>query len=875
MIQVIFKIKIMNVKARLFRAFLLTLFLLSIGCICRAQVFEGAVKDEYGKNIEFVSIFIPELSQGFSTNEDGQFSFKIAKGKYTFEFRHLSYQTEKFTVTVPQQQPLTVTLKSKIYELSEAVVRKNAEDRAYAMMRQVIARAPYHKNQVAEYKSETYIRGSLKIDKITDMMKKLNRKTLKENDIEEGSAYIQESINEISYKNGKIDQRLTAIKDNFPEFAKVDVSAAWLFNIYDMENSMFVTPLSPKAFTYYKFEYKGYFVENNKTVNKIFIIPRRSDNRLISGYIYVFENTWDVHSYELSGKQQMIEYKLKQIFGEVMPNIMLPIRNQITAIFSIIGNKGEVNSVSSIKYSNIKVNSQNLESRLAETASSKKQEQRKQKIKSLIEKPDFTNDDAAAVKREIEKFETGKNRENIGRKTGKYEIIESFHVERDSANKYLSNAYWDSIRTIPMLDYEISSYKRSDSLALVKPPKEKKKASSLKKIVFGGNYNKHNDSTLIEYSGIVNIKANFNAVDIFNYGQNIGYYKQFKNQTTLQLIGEAAYSFGRKQVLWDTKFRYYYYPEARAVLYINYNNKTSDFNETGGISKISNSLSSLFFKKNYINFYGKHFLQIGNNIDIADGWRLSFDVSWQKQKQLQNNTNFSIFKQSKKYRSNNPVNPYTEEDSTIIQSSRSFTANARLSYTPHQYYVREKRVKRIVRSEYPTFSLNYKTGITGIFNSVSNFDLLVFEIAHNVKPDMLNNISYNAKIGKFLKTRRMHFSEFEHFNLAEDDIMFSPFEGLDKMIQTYYSSTNEWFVHVNFTYTTSRLFLKRFMFERSFMDENLYFSYLHTHYLKHFFEAGYGLSNIFRIVGAGVFVGFEDMKYRFIRLKLSIAFGRD
>ncbi|MDR2126555.1 MAG: DUF5686 and carboxypeptidase regulatory-like domain-containing protein [Prevotellaceae bacterium] len=862
----------MSIKVNLSAVFLLILFFLSTENICRAQVFEGAVKDESGKGIEFVSIFIPELSQGFSTNEEGKFSLKIAHGKYTCEFRHLAYQIEICTVNIPQQEPLTVVMKPKIYEIAEAVVKQNAEDRAYAMMRQVIARAPYHKNQVSEYKSATYIRGSFKIDKISDLMKRLNRKTLKENDIEEGSAYIQESINEITYKNGQINQRITAIKDNFPKFAEIDISAAWRFNIYDMDSDMFITPLSTKAFSYYKFTYKGFFVENNKTVNKIFISPRRSDDRLISGYIYVFENTWDVHSYELSGKQQMIEFTLKQIFGEVQPDIMMPIKNQITAHFSILGNTGEINSVSSIKYSDIKTGSQNLETRLAQAASSKKQEERKQKIKSLIEKNDFTNDDAAKVKREIEKFENEKAKENIGRKTGKYEIIESFSVEKDSVNKNLSSEYWDSIRTIPMLDYEVSSYRRSDSLALVRPPKEKKKQSAISKIISGGNY-KLNNSEFIEYSGIINVNVRFNAVDILKYGQNISYYKRFKNQTSMWLTGDAAYSFGRKQILWNAHFQYSYYPEARAVFYMNYGNKTADFHESGGISMMTNSLSSLFFKKNYINFYGKYFLQAGNSIDLADGLRLSVDVSYQKRKQLHNNTNFSIFKRSKEYRSNEPVNPYIEHDSALIHSSSAFTAGVRLSYTPRQYYVRRGRAKRIVRSDYPEFSLGYKTGIAGVFGSVSNFDLLTFEVVQNMELDILNNISYTAKIGKFLTTRRMHFSEFEHFNLAEDDVMFSPFDDLMTIIQTYNSSTNEWFAHVNFTYTASRLLLKRFVFARSFIDENIYFSYLRTPRLKHFSEAGYGLSNIFRIAGVGVFFGFENMKYKFIRIKISVDMG--
>jgi hypothetical protein len=637
-----------------------------------------------------------------------------------------------------------------------------------------------------------------------------------------------------------------------------------------MESDFVITPLSPSALTYYKFVYEGFFVENDRVVNKILITPRRNDNRLISGYIYVFENSWDIHSFEVSGKQQMAEYTFKQIFGEVLPGVMLPIRNQLVVKFSILGNHGEINSVSSIKYSDIKASSQNLEKRLEQTSASKKQEERRQKIKSLIEKPNFSNADVVKVKTEMEKFENEKNKEAAGRKVGKYEIIEDFNIVRDSA-KTLDNEYWDSIRTIPMLDYEVQSYKRSDSLALVKPQKEEKKKSTFSKIMFGDHIS--NRSKYLNYSGLININANFNAVDIFNYSTKIQYYERLKNQTAFQIKGEAGYSFGRKQILYDLYLAYQYYPETRATVYVNYANKTVDFNANGGIHRTSNALSSLFFKKNYINFYGKHSLQIGNNIDIAEGLRLLVDVAYQKNKQQHNNTNFSFFQRSKPYRSNDPVNPYIEQDSLAIQTSCSFTVNTRLSYTPYQYYVMRGRIKRIVRSEYPTFTLGYKTGISGVFNSASNYDLLTFEVSQNKEFDIFNKISYSAKVGKFLTNRRMHFSEYAHFNLYEDDLMFSPFDGLQKMMQTYYSSTNQWFAQVNFTYTTSRLFIKRFIFERNFMNENLYFSYLRTPHLKHFSEIGYGLSNVFRIFGGGIFLGFEDMQYKFIRLKLSVDFG--
>ena len=849
--------------------FLVFVFVFALKNVTTAQVLEGVVKNEDGENIGFVSIFINELSQGFSTNEEGKFSFKIAKGKYTCVFRHLTYQTHTAVIEIPQSQPITVVLKQRVYDIAEAVVKQNVENPAYAMMRQAIARAPYHKNQVSEYKSTTYLRGTFKIDKISDLMKKLNKKTLNENDINEGDAYIQESVNEVEYNNGKINQRVTAIKDNFPKIAELDMSTFWMLNIYNLDDEMFITPLSSNAFTYYKFRYDGFFVEDDRVVNKIMIIPRREDNRLISGYIYVFENTWDVHSFDISGKQAMVEYNIKQIFGEVLPNITMPIRSQVNAKVSILGNEGEVNGVSSIKYSDLKVSTTNLADMLEEKASTKKQAERQEKIISLIEKKDFTNADAVKVKRELEKFENEKIRETADRKIGKYEIVQNFNLQKDSAARNLDNTYWDSIRTVPMLDYETRSYERSDSLALANPEKPKKKPSLFSTLIFG-TMPKIGNSQSLEYSGIFNVNANFNAVDIFNYGQKIGYRKKFKNETRFLSSAEATYSFGRKKILLDTKLRYYYYPEARAVVFLNYSNKTVDFNENSGINGNSNALSSVLFKKNYINFYGKHLLQIGNSIDVVDGVRFTLDASYQKRQQLHNNTNFSLFRRNKEYRSNIPVNPYIEQDSALIRDNRAFTINARLSYTPCQYYVRRGRTKSVVYSHYPTFSLNYTTGIAGVFNSISNFDLLTFEISQKIELDILNNISYTAKAGKFLTTHRMHFSEFAHFNLAEDDWMFSPFDGMRKLFQTYYSSTNEWFLQFNLNYSTSRLLIKQFIFPRSSFNENLYFSYLCTPYLKHFSEIGYGVSDIFRIVGAGVFLGFEDLQHKFVRIKLSI-----
>ena len=64
---------------------------------------------------------------------------------------------------------------------------------------------------------------------------------------------------------------------------------------------------------YYDYELKGTFYDSDRfLINKIEVIPKRPNDKVFSGHIYIIEETWEVFGVELktTGKSLQIERKL-------------------------------------------------------------------------------------------------------------------------------------------------------------------------------------------------------------------------------------------------------------------------------------------------------------------------------------------------------------------------------------------------------------------------------------------------------------------------------------------------------------------------------------------------------------------------------------
>ena len=67
-----------------------------------------------------------------------------------------------------------------------------------------------------------------------------------------------------------------------------------------------VSPISDVAFGYYTFILEGSFYDKNgRLINKVRVLPKRDNDRVFSGFIYIVEDDWAIYGIDLiaTGKQ--------------------------------------------------------------------------------------------------------------------------------------------------------------------------------------------------------------------------------------------------------------------------------------------------------------------------------------------------------------------------------------------------------------------------------------------------------------------------------------------------------------------------------------------------------------------------------------------
>src|SRR5690606_678204 len=119
-----------------------------------------------------------------------------------------------------------------------------------------------------------------------------------------GIVYLSETISKISYeKPDKFKERILASKvsgnDNGFSF-----NNALSANLSFYENTIpfnvpLVSPIASNALNYYKYKLEGVFYEGTKLVNKIAVIPRRANDNVWAGVIYIVEDDWQLYGVEL------------------------------------------------------------------------------------------------------------------------------------------------------------------------------------------------------------------------------------------------------------------------------------------------------------------------------------------------------------------------------------------------------------------------------------------------------------------------------------------------------------------------------------------------------------------------------------------------
>lgn len=816
------------------------LFLLSlISCLCFAQHFKGSVTDDAGNPIPYAALYLRETKSGLTTDEYGRFHTKLPAGQYTCEVSSLGFASRKFSFRMPGNQDYeeNIVLSERTYTLPEVRITKGGEDPAYAVMRQAIARAPYHRTQIKGYTAGTYLKGTGKGTSIPAILK-LSKEVRKGAKEWLGKLFVLEEQQLVNFTAPNIwNNKVLARKNSFPDEIQVDMGLTSV-NLYTPELFGKISPLHKNAFSYYRFRLDGCFVEAGQMINKIHFTPKRADNRLLEGDIFIVEDLWCISAAAVDVRGGGLKAHIKVTCKEVKPSIFLPVSTTMFTSIDAMGFKAEASYLAAVHYTDVKTDEPD-----------ELQTDKQQQAATAPKAPQ-------PPKRKYERPA------RIGRADVQ---VDSLAGKRDSV-------YWTAVRSVPLRLEEVQSYQyrehkilQKDTLPGGKPEKETAADRVMETIMLGKTFTTSEKKAWLTLPNLASYIPEYNFVDGFWLGLKLKTGVKLSDASTLRFIPSFYYTTARKNWVGQGELTLDYAPRNRGLLSLSGGVLSADYNTESGESRRINAISSSFFGHNHVKFYENTFFTIHHAIEPFNGLLFSSSLSWQRREMLENHIRRSWFKRTAE--PNVPENPSFRP----MPENDMLKATFELEYTPAHYYHMSHGKKVYEDSRFPTISLKYERAFPMDGSRyLTSYHLLQFSAGQKVEFGMFNRLQWSVDAGTFLDGKNLQFPDFKHFAATRILVTERSFDTGFSLIDNYTLSADTRWAQANVSWYTPYLLLKHLPFlSRKPLDEALHLRSIVIYGQRPYTEAGYsiGFSGMVRV---GVFVGFDCLKYRSAGVSFSL-----
>jgi hypothetical protein len=731
------------------------LLLLLVSFTNYAQI-KGTVSDDKGNPLPFVTVFEEDSYNGTTSNEKGNYELNVkTAGKHSVVFQYLGFKTQKTTIqTENKPYLLDVKMMEESYSLKEVVINKKINP-AIAIIKNAIANKKENTEKTDRYKADFYSRGIFKLknapkkifgQKIGDMNGALDSTGT-------GIISLSETFSKISFeKPNNLKEVVTASKvsgrDNGYSY---NTARSSFYDFYDNTVNFgvnMISPLADNAFNYYKFKLESTFNdENNQTINKIEVIAKRDSEPVFEGYIYIVEDSWAIYAVDLNIKG----YRMKEEFVDVMTlkqNFIYNKNNKIWAksTQSLDINAGAFGIKFIGKYTYVYSNYEF--------------------VKSFAKKT-FTN--------EITSVEINANKKD--------------------------SIFWNANRPIPLTLEESNDYIRKDSIYKVRNSKkyldsidQKGNKFKILKLITGYTYRNSLEKKSFSYEGLFNLGSlSFNTVQGYNFDSGFKYtnWKDNEKGKYTSIGTKLNYGFSDDRLRITGQFIHRFNNQDYATVSVSGGNTVRQFNKNQPINNLTNSVSSLFFKDNYMKLYNVDFAQIGYSQDIANGVNLNGKMEYQQRKPLFNTTDFSYFNKEDIYSSNNPLAPNDFATPAFEKHNlMKATLNAQINFG-NKYSSRPDGKYNIRNEKYPTLNLGYEKTFAGNEKRYE-FDHINARLSYDVTLGNKGKLGMNLKSGKFFNAENISIVDFKHFNGNQTHIgQTERYLNVFNLLPYYSNSTND------------------------------------------------------------------------------------
>ncbi len=855
------------------------------------QGIKGRITNASGNAVSFSNIYVPDLKKGTASNLEGYYELKLPEGKWLVQFTYLGFETQSHKIVVSSGfTELDIILQPQNLHIKEVKILASGEDPAYYVMRRAIAFAPYYRNQVSEYTSKVYLKGSGIINKVPRFVKK----QLKKEGIKVKKPFVMESLSEVHFElPDKLDQKVISMRSS-GEDNNTSPMEMITNNLYQTSEYGVISPFDKNAFQTYRFKLEGVFDDQGRTINKIKVIPRRKGKDVFWGYIYIAEDYWNIHSADLHIRVTMTDAAMHQVYAPVDANVWMPVSLDFDIKFKGLGFDIGYKYVASISDYKIKLNPNldhtilskmreeqiedlniysQIEKDTLENKKTAREIKQKKKIQELNEKEDLSN-------REMQKLQKLVQKEaKRSLPPEPLEIKERVRLEKNSVVN--DSAYWEKLRPIPLSEDEKQSFTEKDSITGRMSPEAYKDSISMarrkfkfKHLLFGKYYVYKKDSA--KYSsgfgipGLLDLSSwSYNTVDGIRYDMAFNYSLRDTSGHSFMANLLLGYAFQRGNPDASLSLNYTFNPFSLSRLSLGGGHSTEDYGS--GMPVFINTIYTLFLEENHKKYYQKDFISLVYSREILNGLRFNGGLEYAKRYPLENHTDFTFINwKDKEFTPNIPG--YPDMDTTLIEAHDAAIFSVHLKYTHRQRYYIRKNGKYPAGSKYPTFCLEYKKGLGKMTETDADFDYLEFGLKQSFSTGLNDRLWYNFNGGGFLTNQKVYFVDFRQFATNPVILMGSKSRRNTFRLLTYYSiATNRSFFEGFIFWENDRLLLKRLpLINRTLITEGIMLNYLTTPDFKNYVEIGYGIYNIFLFINVEGVVGFENGKYGMAGFKVSV-----
>ncbi|MDP5170511.1 MAG: DUF5686 and carboxypeptidase regulatory-like domain-containing protein [Bacteroidia bacterium] len=759
--------------------------------LAQAYQVKGKLTDAAGEVVAYAKIVVKGQKNGIVSNEAGEFQLSLPRGKYRLLIDHLAYLPDSTDIVVPLAGPVLVTMEEDPFSLDIVEIEGGEKDPAYAIIRQVIEHKKDHQGGPEAFSAQLYVKSVLIKDDSTYFKppkdpfafirsNKDNHDStlgdtslLSSDSLLTDSARIAQGADTIPPRPSiqtfvemqartyyQAPDQVKTVVEGYRDYQNQSAESGGVYVSFDDDNASqdYRTELTNPYLFIPKFPGAGLdFYQNLIPVLEL------GDRPFIS----------PIHStlWQLIYKFRLVDRTYEN--GKVVYEIDITPRNSEGPYFSgtiwVIDKDWMISRVDL----DIQPSGLNLFSHFTF------QHRYTRAIGGQWLLEEETYDYAIREGRSIK-------RGNTFVKYADYDLAPVYAknffrneiLRTDAAAFERDSSFWSEIRPMSLSTVEDAFVIKQDSISTYHRSAEYLREQdsiynqlSWLDFLFQGITFRDRARGMRYYFDPIASQPRPFGVGGYRHAVGGSVVKTWSRKKALSFRGEFDYGVTNKDPKGSMRLGFLYDPrhDARAYVSVGDNYSTiTNFTNIGAILSRS-------------NFVNKRFIAAGHRREIANGLMLDVNADL---------ADYRAINQLKLAEWGNEL--FGDLNIPLeFDPFRQFVLNFSISYTPFQQYYLEPFRKVNLPSKWPTFTMNYRHSIPGIFNSSIHFSSLTFIIEHEFRPGSFGISRWRVRAGTFPIQQGLRFTDYTFFRGSDPYFFANPLQAFQLLGPTL-STPNEY-----------------------------------------------------------------------------------